>query len=296
MKKTKLNSKQKWGIIFISPFIIYFLVFLVYPMSLAFKNSFLKINLIQPEKASFVGFENWIKTATDGLFWKSIFNIVYNQSIFIGLTFVISLSLAIILTKIKFAGSLFRTIYFIPVITSVVVAMLIFNNIASPTGPIQQLMLQFGWIKEGVFWKATQWLPMPIIAVFSSWKWFGINTIIFIGGIAAIDKQVLEAAQIDGSSWINTLFAITIPLLKPQIIFVMTMNIINGFQMFIEVYINFDLLGGPYNSALTPVMYLYQKGFKDMQMGEASSIGILLAIVIFVLTRVQDKILKVNEE
>jgi multiple sugar transport system permease protein len=91
------------------------------------------------------------------------------------------------------------------------------------------------------------------------------------------------------------LFAITIPLLKPQIVFVMTMNIINGFQMFTEVFINFDLLGGPYNSALTPVMYLYQKGFQNMQMGEASTIGILLAIVIFILTKVQDKILKVTE-
>lgn len=295
MSKIKLTSKRKWGIIFVSPWIIYFLVFLAYPMSLAFKNSFLKINLIEPEKATFVGFENWIKVATDGLFWKSMFNILFNQSIFIGLAFIISLSLALILTKIKFGGSLFRTIYFIPIITSVVVAMLIFNYISGPTGPIQALMLQNGWISEGVFWKASKWLPMPIIAIFSSWKWFGIQMIIFIGGLAAIDNQVLEAAKIDGSSWINTLFAITIPLLKPQIIFVMTMNIINGFQMFVEVFINFDLLGGTYNSALTPVMYLYKKGFQDMQMGEASAIGILLAIVIFILTKVQNKVLNVTE-
>jgi len=296
MNKKKLTSKRKWGIIFVSPWIIYFLIFLAYPMSLSFKNSFLKINLIQPEKATFVGFGNWIKIATDGLFWKSIFNILYNQGIFIGLTLVISLTLALILSKIKFAGSIFRTIYFIPVITSLVVAMLIFNNISSPAGPIQQFMLQNGWISEAVFWKTTKWLPMPIIAIFNSWKWFGIQTIIFIGGIAAIDKQVLEAAEIDGSSWYNTFFAIIMPLLKPQIVFVMTMNIINGLQMFGEVYMNFDLLGGPYNSALTPVLYLYQKGFKDMQMGEASAIGILLAIVIFVLTKVQDKVLNVDGE
>jgi multiple sugar transport system permease protein len=295
MSKKRLTSKRKWGIIFVSPWIIYFLVFLVYPMSLSFKNSFLKINLIQPEKATFVGFQNWVNVATDGLFWKSIVNILFNQSIFIGLTFIISLALALILTKIKFAGSLFRTIYFIPVITSIVVAMIIFNYISGPSGPIQELMLRQGWINAGVFWKTNKWLPMPIIAIFNSWKWFGIQTIIFIGGIAAIDKQVLEAADIDGSSWIKTLFAIIIPLLKPQIVFVMTMNIINGLQMFSEVYMNFDLLGGPYNSALTPVMYLYKTGFKDMQMGEASAIGILLAMVIFVLTKVQDKILNVTE-
>jgi ABC-type sugar transport system permease subunit len=296
MSKIKLTSKRKWGIIFVSPWIIYFLVFLAYPMSLALKNSFLKINLIQPEKASFVGFENWIKVATDGLFWKSMFNILFNQSIFIGLTFIVALSLALILTKIKFGGSIFRTIYFIPMITSVVVGMFIFDYISGPTGPIQQLMLQNGWIGESVFWKSTKWLPMPLIAIFSTWKWFGIQMIIFIGGLSGIDNQVLEAAEIDGSSWLNTLFKITIPLLKPQIVFIMTMNIINGFQMFGEVYINFDLLGGPYNSALTPVMYLYKKGFQDMQMGEASTIGILLAIVIFILTKVQDKILDVTEQ
>ena len=296
MIKKRLTSRRKWGIIFISPWILYFLVFLAYPMALAFKNSFLKINLIQPEKATFVGFENWINVATDGLFWKSIFNILFNQSIFIGLTFVISLGLALVLTKIKFAGSLFRTIYFIPVITSMVVAMLIFNNMTSPAGPIQQFMLQHSWIKEAVFWKTTKWLPMPMIAIFSTWKWFGIQLIIFIGGIASIDKQILEAAQIDGSSWFNTFVSITMPLLKPQIVFVMTMNIINGLQMFTEVYMNFDLLGGTYNSALTPVLYLYQKGFKDMQMGTASTIGILLAVVIFILTKLQDKVLKVNEE
>mgnify|MGYP001576497733 FL=1 len=121
MSKIKLTSKRKWGILFVSPWVIYFFVFLAYPMALAFKNSYLSINLIQPERATFVGFENWINVATDGLFWKSMFNILFNQSIFIALTFIISLSLALILTKIKLGGSLFRTIYFIPMVTSVVI-------------------------------------------------------------------------------------------------------------------------------------------------------------------------------
>ena len=95
MSKIKLTSKRKWGILFVSPWVIYFFVFLAYPMALAFKNSYLSINLIQPERATFVGFENWINVATDGLFWKSMFNILFNQSIFIALTFIISLSLEI---------------------------------------------------------------------------------------------------------------------------------------------------------------------------------------------------------
>ncbi len=295
-EKKKLSSKQKWGYFFITPWIVFFLVFMIYPIILAFKNSFLEINLLEPEKAKFVGFENWIKAAMDPLFWKSIFNIIYNQSIFIALTFIIALVFALILNEIKFAGSVFRTIYFIPVITSITVAMIIFNYLSGTSGPIQQLMLKWGWISEPVFWRMSKWLPMPILAVFNSWKWFGVQMIIFLGGLASIDKQVYEAAAIDGSTWTKTLFSITLPLLKPQIVFVLTMNIINGLQMFTEVYMNFDLLGGPYNSGLTPVMYLYGKGFDKMQMGQASAIGLLLAAIIFLLTKLQSRALNASEE
>lgn len=296
MNKRRLSTKQRWACFFIAPWVIYFIMFLFYPILLAFKNSFLYINLLQPEKARFVGFQNWINAAIDPLFWKSIFNIIYNQSIFIFLTLVISLALALILNEITRFGSIFRTIYFIPVITSITVAMIIFNYLSGTSGPIQQLLMKQGTISEPVFWRMDKWLPMPILAIFNSWKWFGVQMIIFIGGLASIDKQVYEAASIDGSSFWKTLFSITLPLLKPQIVFVLTMNIINGLQMFTEVFMNFDLLGGPYNSGLTPVMYLYGRGFDKMQMGEASAIGLLLALVIFILTKIQNRILNVAEE
>lgn len=291
MKKKKLSSKQKWACIFIIPWFVYMGVFLIYPILTALKNSFLGVNMLQPEKATFVGFENWVNTAADPLFWKSMLNIVFNQSIFIAITFIVGLALALILSKIKRFGSLFRTIYFMPVVTSITVAMLIFGYLSSAGGPLQQFMLKTGAISKPVFWKMDKWLPMPILAVFNSWKWFGTSMIIFIGGLASIDKQVYEAADIDGSSGWRTLFSITVPLLKPQIIFVLTMNIINGLQMFTEVYMNFDLMGGPYNSALTPVMYLYSKGFDKMQMGQACSMGLFLAIIIFILTQLQNKLL-----
>lgn len=296
MEKKKLGVRQKWACVFISPWVIYFMVFSIYPILLAFKNSFLNINLLQPEKAQFVGFQNWIDSVKDPLFWKSIFNILYNQVIFITLSLVIALALAMVLNEITKFGSLFRTIYFIPVITSITVAMIIFNYLSGTGGPIQQFLLKSGVISSPVFWKMSKWLPMPVLAIFNSWKWFGIQMIIFIGGLASIDKQVYEAAAIDGASWKATFFSITLPLLKPQIVFVLTMNIINGLQMFTEVYMNFDLSGGTYNSALTPVMYLYGTGFRDMQMGHAAAMGLLLAAVIFLLTKIQNRILKVAED
>ncbi|WP_273992215.1 carbohydrate ABC transporter permease [Vibrio parahaemolyticus] len=286
MKKNNLIT----GYLFLAPWIVYFAVFLIYPFFLSFESSFLSVNILMPENTKFIGLTNWITVVTDFLFWKSLFNVVFNQVIFVSLSFVIGLGLALLLNEIKFLSSLFRTIMFIPVVTSITVAMIIFDFVSGPSGPIQNIMVSSSLLSEPVFWKFEEWLPMPIIAVFSAWKWFGVQMIIFLGGIASIDKSLFEAADIDGASWWRKTKKITLPMIMPQIIFVMTMNIINGLQMFIEVFMNFDLNGGPYQSALTPVLYLYQTGFEQMKMGEASTIGLMLACVIYLLTMMQLKI------
>lgn len=286
MKKDNLIT----GYLFLAPWIVYFAVFLIYPFFLSFESSFLSVNILMPENTKFIGLTNWITVVTDFLFWKSLFNVVFNQVIFVSLSFVIGLGLALLLNEIKFLSSMFRTIMFIPVVTSITVAMIIFDFISGPSGPIQNTMVGANLLSEPVFWKFEEWLPMPVIAVFSAWKWFGVQMIIFLGGIASIDKSLFEAADIDGASWWRKTKKITLPMIMPQIVFVMTMNIINGLQMFIEVFMNFDLNGGPYQSALTPVLYLYQTGFEQMKMGEASTIGLMLACVIYLLTMMQLKI------
>lgn len=278
------------GYLFLAPWIIYFFVFILYPLFLSFENSFLDVDILSPESTHFVGFNNWIDVSTDHLFWKSIFNVIFNQIIFIFLSFILSMGLALLLHEVTHFGGFFRTIMFIPVITSITVAMIIFNFLSSPGGPVQSLLLDWNIIQDPIYWKFDEWLPMPMIAVFSTWKWFGIQMIIFLGGIASINRSLYEAADIDGASWFRKVWSITLPLLKPQIIFIMTINIINGMQMFIEVLMNFNLSGGPYNSALTPVLYLYKVGFSDMKMGMASTIGLFLAIIIYIFTILQLKI------
>ncbi|PMM43380.1 carbohydrate ABC transporter permease [Vibrio splendidus] len=286
MKKNNLITSY----LFLAPWIVYFAVFLIYPFFLSFESSFLSVNILMPENTKFIGLTNWITVVSDFMFWKSLFNVVFNQVIFVSLSFVTGLGLALLLNEIKFLSSMFRTIMFIPVVTSITVAMIIFDFISGPSGPIQSSMVGANLLSEPIFWKFEEWLPMPVIAVFSAWKWFGVQMIIFLGGIASIDKSLFEAADIDGASWWRKTKKITLPMIMPQIVFVMTMNIINGLQMFIEVFMNFDLNGGPYQSALTPVLYLYQTGFEQMKMGEASTIGLMLACVIYLLTMMQLKI------
>ena len=290
------NHETIAGYLFSLPWIVYFFLFLSYPIFLSFKMSFLDINIIHPEKAKFAGIGNWVLGIQDPLFWKAIFNIMFNQAIFIFLTFVFGLGLALLLKEVTKGGSFFRTVYFLPVITSVAAAMIVFEFLASPNGPIQSLLMDTEIIQKPIFWTFSEWLPMPIIAVFNSWKWFAVQMIIFLGGLYSINQELYEAARIDGAKWWTQFTKITLPLLKPQILFVITMNIINGMQMFTEVFMIFDLEGGPYNAGLTPVLYLYNKGFDDMQMGYASTIGLLLAIVILILTTIQWKILNRGKE
>lgn len=286
-----MKLKQNWiPYLFLTPWILYFLVFLLYPFFLSFQNSFLDINVLNPENTRFVGLGNWITVVADGKFWLSLFNVLFNQVIFVTLSFFIALAAALMLNEISVLASLFRTILFVPVITSITVAMIIFDFLAAPTGPVQSALVSSGVMEQSVFWKFEQWLPMPVIAVFSSWKWFGVQMIIFLGGIASINKSLYEAADLDGASWWRKVTAITLPMIKPQMVFVLTINIINGLQMFVEVFMNFDLQGGPYNAALTPVLYLYQAGFEQMKMGQASTIGLLLALIIYTLTMMQIKL------
>jgi multiple sugar transport system permease protein len=270
-------------------------VFLIYPFLTAICNSFLSFDAVDKYHIRFTGLNNWFRIVADGMFWKSLGNVIYNQVMFIVFSFVIALVTAMLLSGGGRLDGIYRTIYFLPVITSTTAAMLVFNYLVGASGPIQSLMVKFGILAKPVVWTFSKYAPMPVIALFSTWKWFGIQMIIFIGGIASIDKSVYEAAAIDGSGRLRTALSVTLPLLEPQIVFVLTMNIINGLQMFTEVYMNFDLNGGMYNSASTPVLYLYKSAFQDMDIGYASTIGLFLAVIIFVATTIQGKITEKGE-
>jgi len=280
-----------WGYVFVAPWVLLYVAFGLYPLLLSFYLTFFNYSFIQPEDYIFVGIGNWINGLLDPLFWQSVFNIFYNQAIFITLTLGLGLLSALLLYKVARGGRFFRTIYFMPVVTSVVVLMAIGNYLVSPTGPLQSVLVQIGLLPEPVFWKFSTWLPMPIIALINSWKWFGVSTVILLAGLLAIDRQFYEAAAIDGANGWQQFWRITIPQLRPQLFFLLVVNVINGLQMFTEVFtIGYDVYGGPNHQALTPVLYLYAQAFDSSNMGYASALGLLLALLIALLTILQFKV------
>ena len=285
--RTKVR-KNLWGYIFVSPWVLLYTVFGLYPLVLSFYLTFFTYSFVRPEDYVFVGIGNWIRGLQDPLFWRSLFNIFYNQAIFIGLNLLLGLLAAILLYKAVHFGKIFRTLYFMPVITSVVVLMAIGGYLTSPAGPIQSIMVQMGVLSAPVFWKFSNWLPMPVIALINTWKWFGVSTVILLAGLYSIDRQYYEAAAIDGASGWQQFRGITLPLLRPQIFFLLVINVINGLQMFTEVFtLGYDVYGGPNHQALTPVLYLYAQAFDASNIGYASSLGLLLAVLIAILTLMQ---------
>jgi multiple sugar transport system permease protein len=291
-KKTRYLNETMWGYAFLLPWIIAFLALQLYPLLLAFKTSFLDLNYLNVEKTKFVGIGNFGDVLAEPLFWKALFNVSFNQAIFIPLVILTGLAAAIMLIEINKFQNFFRVVYFIPFITSVTVAIMLFEYLTGPTGPIQSVLVNAGILDAELFWKSgSKWLPMPMIALFSAWKWFAVYMIIFLSGLAGMDPEIEEASYVDGAGWWKRLFHIRIPHLRPQFVFLITISIINGLQMFNEVFILYsdNLNGGPYYAALTPVLFLYREGFTYMKMGFASAVGILLAVIIFILTMVQLK-------
>jgi len=282
--------KNWWGYLFVSPWILLFLVFGLYPLLLSFYLTFFDYSFVQPENRAFVGMGNWVRAILDPLFLKSILNVVYNQAIFIILKNGLGLILAVLVYRAKWGGRFFRTVYFMPVLTSTMVLITIFIYLASPVGPVQEMLLEFDIISEPSFWTQTTNLPMPVIALFNTWKWFGISFVILLAGLYSIDPHLYEASSIDGARGFDQFRYITIPQLRPQLFFLLVIDIVNGMQMFTEVFILYgDLLGGLNNQGLTPVLYLYAQAFGRNNIGYASTVGLLLAVLIMIFTFIQFK-------
>ncbi|MBN1286589.1 MAG: sugar ABC transporter permease [Anaerolineae bacterium] len=287
--------KGIWGYVFVSPWVALYIVFGLYPLLLSFFLTFFDYSFVRPENQTFTGIGNWVSALTDPLFWRSVYNIFYNQSIFIFLKNGLGLLIAALIFQVRTGARFFRTIYFMPVVTSVVVLMTIGDYLASPTGPLQTLLVQAGVLGSPVFWKSSNLLPMPVLALINTWKWFGISTVILLAGMYNVSPQLYEAASIDGAGAWQRFRFITLPQLRPQLLFLLTVDLINGLQMFTEVFTTFNIQGGANNQALTPVLYLYREAFDQSNIGYASSLGLVLAIMIAGLTMLQFRIFPSEE-
>ena len=276
------------GLLFLSPTLVIFSTFILFPVFFSFYLSFQKWNMFSGD-ATFVGFDNYVRMFQSADFWLVLKNTAIYSIGTIPINMALALWVAYILNK-KLAGKkLLRTLFFAPVIISPVAAALIWRWMYDPNFGLVNFFV------ESLGLDPVNWLNEPTAAMFaliimSVWKTFGINMVLFSAGLQGIPDSYYEAAELDGAGKWAKFWNITVPMLAPTTFFIMIMSMISSFQVFDIVYVLTS--GGPLGSTKVLVFYVYEYAFKFFEMGYASAISYFLFALLFLLTMLQIKYLK----
>jgi multiple sugar transport system permease protein len=276
------DQRDRVGYLMVLPYLLHLAVFLGYPLAFAFVLIFHRWNIYTPMK--WVGLGNIKLLLTDPLIWRALFNTLYFLLIHIPLQLVLALGLAQLLNQKIRGRAFFRASYFMPVVVSGVVVTILWQQMyATETGLINLLLQRFGLSKIG--WLTDRRYAMPAIAIMATWKNVGLYVVLFLVGLQGIPADLYEAAELDGASAWQKFRLITVPMLNPTIMLVLLLSTIGGFSLFIEPYVMTG--GGPVNSTLSGILYLYKQAFFFSKMGYATTIGFFWAMIIFVVVLLQ---------
>ena len=281
----RLYSKKKSdavsGYLFLLPALLAFLLFIGVPMVITIVLSFFDYNMLQGSE--WINFDNYIEFFKNPTSWQIIWNTFKLTLILVALHIVIALLLAFVIYKEKRGPVkyVYRTAVYLPsILTTASVAIAWYYMFNYDLGVFNWLLSQLGI--SGVKWLTSSSGVIVAICLFSLWKFVGTPFLYYLIGLQGIPDGYYEAAQIDGANKIQTFFHITLPMLTPTLFFVITITTINTFQIFDEPYIITN--GGPGNASRTLALHVYEKAFKAYEMGYASSVSVVLFIIVLVIT------------
>ena len=267
---------------FLLPSAIPLAAFVLGPMVAAAWISLQNWNLISPMQ--FVGFDNYANLLTDPETGAVFLHTLYYIVGYLPLVYVGGLALALALNTALKGRSFLRGIYFLPVVTSWIVVALVWRWLLNPANGIVNTVLGFFGIEGPGWWSDPAW-AMPSIILASAWKDLGFVMVILLAGLQAISPDLYDAAKVDGAGWWRRLFSVTLPLLSPSTFFVLVISLINGFQVFDQVYAMTG--GGPNGASEVVVMRIYDLTFRYGAAGEASALSWILFIVVLAVTLIQ---------
>ncbi|MCP1308685.1 carbohydrate ABC transporter permease [Paenibacillus tyrfis] len=270
------------GWLFVAPMVLGFVTLLLIPLVTAFYMSLTDWPLLG--EATFTGLDNYRTILTDIEFWKVLGNTVYFAAGLVPLNIILALLLAVPLSKSLPGMGMYRTVIFIPVMTSLVVWSIVWKYMfATDSGFINQLLQLIGI--QGPAWLYNTKLAMPAVIVTSVLKNVGLNMVLFIAALQQVPVQLYEAARIDGASKPATFFRVTVPMITPTIFLTVMMTIIGSLKVFGQIYVMTQ--GGPAGSTKVLVYYIWEKAFKLFEFGYASALAYVLFVIILILTIIQ---------
>ena len=288
-----IRAESRAAYFVLLPGLLVLVVFFFLPIAAALLLSLTDFDIYgiaDADNVRFVGFQNYVDLFHDALFWTSVKNTFYFVLVGGPLSVGTSLAAALLIGSrgIRFKG-FFRTAYFAPVVTTLVAVAVVFRFIFHTRYGLLNYALAWLGI-DPINWLGDPTWSMPAVIVLAVWKNFGYNMIIFIAGLQNIPEYLYEAATVDGANAWHRFRNITLPMLAPTFLFVAIITMIGYFQLFAEPYIMTD--GGPLNSTLSVVLYMYREGFKWWDMGYAAAIAFVLFVIILIGTLIQLKLQK----
>jgi ABC-type sugar transport system permease subunit len=279
-----------WGIFFLLPVLLLFLGFRLYPMLRAVEISFERYDLISPPR--WVGLDNYAYVFTN----ERVLNSFRVTGLFVvGQTIplvLVALILAIGLFSLPRFRHVFELTFYFPVVMTAVVAALIWLTLFYPRGLLDQLVAP--WFPQGVPWLTSPVLALPSVIVVDLWKTTGYYMIVLLAGLLAIPSEYLEAASIDGAGPLARIRHIVLPLLRPQLVFVAVIALINTVQAFDSFYVL--TRGGPADATRVLPIEIYLRGFQQLEMGRAAAVSLVLFAILVVLSLLQFRVFRVDSQ
>lgn len=288
-KRTLQQKQELWAFSFLAIPLFFFVVVRFFPTFYSFNVSLRDWSMLSLERP-FVGLGNFRNLASDDVFWKALGNTFKYVFLGVPIQIILGLGIALMLHNIKRFVPLFRTLYFVPYVTSVVAVAWVWRFMYQPhIGLFNRVLLDLGF-------EQVQFLRNPNTALYSIlamviWHGLGFQIVLFLAGLEMIPEMYYEASRIDGANSRQIFLKITLPLLNPTIVFVVIMSTIRFLQIFSEVInMSNEGLGGPLNSTISMVLHIYRTGFHKFQMGRASAMTVVLFLIVLVITFIQLKV------
>lgn len=283
IQKGKMSTMQKriifTAFLFIAPVFIYNMIFKIAPIFASFYLSLTDFSGFG--EANFVGISNYLKALTDSEFWNAVLKTIQFSAEVLPLNMIVSLLLALLVNNSIRGIGIFRSIYYLPVITPMVAASMIWIWLYDAQFGILNFLLSFFNIQPINFLKDTKWALHSLVAM-RVWRGAGWNMLVYLAGLQGIPKFLYEAASIDGATKSKKFLKITLPLLRPVHIYVLIVGLASTLQTFTEVYVMTG--GGPLQSTTTVGLLVYRTAFDYMNMGYASAMSFILGVIIMILS------------
>ncbi|OEY81932.1 ABC transporter permease [Oenococcus kitaharae] len=279
------RNNQAWWYIF--PALLLLALFLFIPALLSIYYSLTNYYMLAPQDRQFIGLLNYINLLKDPVFWTSVKNIGQFVLFVMPIQVGTALGLALIVNRKRPWNTFFKVSFFAPVVVSLAVTSVLWLYILNPDqGLLNNLLVKLGLHAQPLLTSPKQ--AMFAIIGLSAWQGAGYQMLIFLAGLQNIPTELYEAARIDGASKWERFLHITLPLLKPTSLMILTTTFIDAFKLIIQPMVMTQ--GGPLNSTITPVYYIYRTGFTDRQLGYASAMSVIYGFAIILFTLIQRKI------